>query len=191
MTRITPVTLLEAGDGITLRPIVPADAPELFALTEANREYLRRWLPWVDGTCTPADTLDFIDSAARQPGEGQGFVTVIVLAGRICGVVGHHGIDWDTRTASLGYWIAESCQGRGIMTRACRAMIRDAFGRLGVEQVTIACATGNRASRAIPERLGFAPVRTVPAIEQLHDRLVDHVVYALDRADWAAREGTS
>ena len=191
MARSTPGTMLDAGDGVVLRPIEPGDAPELFALTEANRHYLRRWLPWVDGVTKPADTLDFIESAARQPSQGQGFVAVMVHGGAIIGVIGHHGIDWDQRAASLGYWIAEAWQGRGVATRACRAMIDDAFGRLGIERVTIACATGNCHSRAIPERLGFAAVRTVAAIEQLHDRLVDHVVYALDRPGREERSGGS
>lgn len=177
---------LDAGGGIILRPVAPSDATELFALVDAERDDLRQWLPWVDGTREVSDTLRFIEASARQQAAGNGFVAVILLAGAIIGVIGHHDLDRENGTASLGYWLVPAQRGRGRATLACRAMVADAFGRLGVERVTIACATGNRASRAIPERLGFVPLRTVKAAERLHDRTVDHVVYGMDRRVWSA-----
>jgi len=177
---------LDAGNGLVLRPVEPADARELFALVDANREDLRQWLPWVDTTREASDTLRFIEEAVRQCADGRGFVAVMLLKGAIAGVIGHHTFDRKTRTASLGYWLAAAHRGRGRATAACRAMVEDAFRRLGAEQVTIACAPENRASRAIPERLGFVPLRTVRAAERLHDRTVDHVVYGIDRRAWTA-----
>jgi hypothetical protein len=40
--------LLPVGDRYQLRSIQLADAQELFALIDANRSYLRQWLPWLD-----------------------------------------------------------------------------------------------------------------------------------------------
>ena len=40
----------------SLHLALPAHAPELFALTDANRAHLRAWLPWVDHVKTVADT---------------------------------------------------------------------------------------------------------------------------------------
>ncbi len=177
---------LDAGGGLILRPLTPADAGELFALIDGNRDDLRQWLPWVDGTREVSDTQRFIEGSVRQRAEGRGFVAAILLAGAIVGVIGHHDLDRESGTASLGYWLGAAHRGKGRATLACRAMVADAFSRLGVERVTIACATGNRASRAIPERLGFVPLRTVRAAERLHDRTVDHVVYGMDRRVWTA-----
>ncbi len=42
------------------------DANEMFALTEASRSHLRRWLPWVDRTRTVADSEAFIGSTLEQ-----------------------------------------------------------------------------------------------------------------------------
>lgn len=177
---------LDAGYGLILRPVAPADAGELFALVDVNRDDLRQWLPWVDATREVSDTLRFIESAVRQRAQGRGFVAVMLLGGAIAGVIGHHDLDREKRTASLGYWLAAAHRGKGRATAACRAMVEDAFGRLDVERVTIACAPGNRASRAIPERLGFVALRTVKAAERLYDRTVDHVVYGIDRRTWTA-----
>ena len=38
--------MLKAGRGLELRSLNLREAKALFALVEANRERLRRWLPW-------------------------------------------------------------------------------------------------------------------------------------------------
>ena len=40
--------ILKAGRSLELRPLNLRDAKALCALVEANRERLRRWLPWPD-----------------------------------------------------------------------------------------------------------------------------------------------
>ena len=41
---------LDLGDGLVLHATTSADAAEVFAVVDAERERLREWLPWVDGT---------------------------------------------------------------------------------------------------------------------------------------------
>ena len=48
-----------------LRVLREDDAAELFALTDANRAYLRRWLPWVDLVTSEEDSAA---SALTGPG---------------------------------------------------------------------------------------------------------------------------
>ena len=50
-------------DEIELQLLEPRHAEALFALTEANRQYLRQRLPWLDSTRSVADTAKFIASA--------------------------------------------------------------------------------------------------------------------------------
>lgn len=159
-------------------------ADALFRLTETHRAHLRVWLPWLDQMHAVEDTRAFVALAHRQHADNNGFQTVIVHAGEAVGIIGHHGIDWMRRSTSLGYWLAESAQGRGLVTRACRAHVSYAFGALGLDCVKIRCAVGNHRSRAIPERLGFRTEATLPKAEWLYDHFVDHVVYAMRAAEW-------
>ena len=171
-------------DRHTVRPLATTDAEELFALTNANRAFLRRWLPWLDGIQSPADTLASIETNLRKSEDNRGFHGAIVYDERIVGVISYHQIDWGNRSTALGYWLAEDYQGRGLMTASCRVLIDHAFAALNLHRVAIACATGNTRSRAIPERLGFVHEGTMREAEWLYTRYVDHAVYAQLQGDW-------
>jgi ribosomal-protein-serine acetyltransferase len=172
------------NDRHTLRSLSADDADALFSVIDENRAYLRRWLPWVDGSRSVGDTLAFIESDMRQSDDNQGFSAGIWLDGKIAGVVGYHPIDWLNRAVSIGYWLAESQQGAGIMTASCRALVDHAFCGLNLNRVTIACATHNTRSRAIPERLGFFHEGIRRDAEWLYDHFVDHAIYSQLQREW-------
>jgi len=179
---------LPAGDGLVLELFDDAQAEELFALVDANRAYLREWLPWLDQTTELEHVRAFIRRVRKQHEERNGFACGIRLHGTLVGVIGLHGIDWMNGKTSVGYWVAEAHQGQGIVTRACRALVGYLFSELGLHRVEIACAPGNARSAAIPERLGF----TREALLRESGRLsgggyVDLVVYGLLAPEWRQR----
>ncbi|HEY9879450.1 MAG TPA: hypothetical protein V6D29_13420 [Leptolyngbyaceae cyanobacterium] len=53
-------------NSLSLRPLSLAGADELFSLANANRAYLRQWLPWLDTVKPADDTHNFIQSFLRQ-----------------------------------------------------------------------------------------------------------------------------
>jgi ribosomal-protein-serine acetyltransferase len=159
-------------------------AEELFALTCANREYLREWLPWVDGVRSVEDTKVFVQTVQRQFCENGGFQTAIVFQGRVAGAIGFHRIDWANRLTSIGYWLGKQYQGQGIVTASCRAYVDHAFAELKLNRVEIRCAVENRKSRAIPERLGFRLEGTVRDAQRCYDHFVDHVIYGMLAREW-------
>jgi ribosomal-protein-serine acetyltransferase len=168
----------ELFDDCRLRPIEESDAAELYALIDANRDHLARWMPWAAGQ-TLDGTLEFIRATRRQLADNDGFQAVIVHAGRIAGVCGFHAVDWHHRSTSIGYWLDEGAQGRGIMTRAVRALVDHALGSWGLHRIEIRAAPENLRSRAIPERLGFALEGVLKDAELVGDRFLDSVVYGL------------
>ena len=159
-------------------------ADELYQLTDSNREHLRQWLPWVDKIKSVEETRAFIHTTRRQLSDNNGFQTVIRHRGDLVGAVGHHGISWNNRSTSLGYWLAQEAQGKGIMTRSCRGFLEHAFLDLALNRVEIRCAVENTRSRAIPERLGFSPEGVIRDAEWLYDHYVDHVIYGLLTSEW-------
>jgi ribosomal-protein-serine acetyltransferase len=167
-----------------LRLLEKRHAKELTDLTDRNREYLRAWLPWVDANQTVEDRKNFIRDALKQFAHNKGLVAGIWHEGGLAGVIGYHALDWENRTVEVGYWLDEEHQGKGLVTAACRALVDHAFGELGLNRVVISCATENKKSCAIPERLGFRREGVQRQAEWLYDHFVDHVVYAIVASEW-------
>lgn len=167
-----------------LRILEQSHAEELFALIDRNRSYLTEWLPWPDKNRSIEDTREFIASVSRQMSENKGFAAGIWAEGRLAGVIGYHPVDWDNRSVSLGYWLAEPFQGRGLMTEACRALVHYAFREWKLNRVEIRCGVGNVRSRAIPERLGFKEEGVLRQAQWVNGRFVDLAVYSILAQEW-------
>lgn len=155
-----------------------SDAQELQAVVEANRDHLARWMPWA-GSQTLADTLAFIRRAREQLANNEGFQAAVLEEGHIIGVAGFHAVSWEHRRTSIGYWLAEPAQGRGIMTEAVRALVDHALDTWQLHRVEIRAGVENVRSRAIPERLGFTQEGVTRGGERIGDRYIDQAIYAM------------
>jgi ribosomal-protein-serine acetyltransferase len=178
-----PTPRFDLPGGRLLRPLDDSDAPELYALIEANRAHLARWMPWA-AEQTAAQTLEFIRTTGRQLATDDGFQAVLTAGGRLVGVAGLRTIDWPNRATSIGYWLAETEQGRGTMTSAVRALVAHALGTRQLNRVEIRAAVENLRSRAIPERLGFRHEGTLRQVERIGESYRDQAVYAMLAVDW-------
>ncbi len=163
------------------------DAPELFTLVNGNRAHLRSWLPWVDATRSVEDERAFIRSISTQRRNNAGFASIIRYKGEAAGTISYHPIDWSSRRVEIGYWLGASFQGKGLMTKACTAMVSYAFDEWHLNKVEIRCATGNTRSCAIPQRLGFTREGVIRQAEWLYDHFVDLVLYGVLASEWQKR----
>ena len=171
-------------DDICLMLLEERHAPVVFAVVDRERAYLREWLPWVDLTTEAEDTLKFIQQSLQQFANNEGLVAGIWCGDEFAGTVGTHKIDWMNRKVEIGYWIASKCQGRGIVTDACRALTGHALEDWKLNRVEIHCATGNAKSCAIPERLGFKLEGVLREGQLLHGSYVDINVYGMLAGQW-------
>jgi ribosomal-protein-serine acetyltransferase len=175
---------------VALRVLREDDAAELFALTDGNRAYLRRWLPWVDLVTSEEDSRSFLTTVTEQREEGRGPTFGVLCDGALAGVVGFLPVDRVNRIGEIGYWLAPRSQGRGVMTQCCRFAIRYGFLTLDLNRIQIAAGTENFESRAIPERLGFKFEGILRARENLYGTFIDHAMYALLRSEFDEAEET-
>jgi ribosomal-protein-serine acetyltransferase len=173
------VESLKAGRGLELRSLRLRDARALFALVDANRDRLRTWLPWPDANRTVLDSRAYILLMRKRAQAGLGQAFGLWWKGELVGVAGFNWVDRANRCGAIGYWLAETAQGRGLMTAAVAALVRHGFRTLKLNRIEIRAGVRNRRSRAIPERLGFRREGILRQVERLGDRYVDHVVYGL------------
>ena len=172
------------GDGIEIRLLELRHAAEIFAAVERNREHLRRFLPWVDLTRSVADIGAFLEKALAAYALGEEMHGGIWIAGELRGAVGHHKIKEADRSVSIGYWLDAGVEGKGVMTRSCRALLEYLFDERRMHRVEIRCATENTRSCAIPARLGFTREGVLRQAEWVNDRYLDLVVWSLLEPEW-------
>ena len=170
---------LVIDSALELRQLEGGEAALLFALTEKNRPYLRRWLPWLDDTGDEEDSRAFIESGHERYANRESIELGVWHRGALIGMVAFNQFAWGPRSGELGYWLDAEAQGAGLMTRTCRAMTAHGFTELDLNRVEIRCAVDNLKSRAIPERLGFRREGQLREVEWLYDHFVDHFVYGL------------
>ncbi|MBA2176059.1 GNAT family N-acetyltransferase [Halobacillus locisalis] len=162
-----------------LRLLEPRHAEALFELTDSSRTSLRKWLPWIDYTKTVENSRGFIEGTLKQFSNNDGFQAGIWYKGELAGVVGLHKIDWSNKSTSIGYWLGDDFVGKGLMTKACQAVIGYCIHDLQLKRIEIRVATGNEKSLAIPPRLGFKKEGCLEKSELLYGEYVDHYVFGL------------
>ena len=164
---------------IEIRPLEIKDAPDIFALTNKNRVYLRRTLPWLDGISKQEDTENFISSSLKKQSEGVTAIFGIWYQGKIVGVIDLHKINEIPKSAHVGYWIDQEFQGKGIVTESVSLLIGYGFNELGLDKIEIRCSTINPRSAAVAERLGFTKERVLPQAATLYGNFEDMEVWSL------------
>jgi ribosomal-protein-serine acetyltransferase len=179
-----PLFIHKVDEDISLKIPELKDAEEFFRLTDSSREYLRDWLPWLDGTKTPEDTKEFLRFALSNYAEQKSLTTLILYKGKIAGTAGFNSINWSNQIAYVGYWLGHEFQGNGIMTKVVEALTDYAFADLQLNKVEIRAAVENKKSRSIPERLNFVYEGRIRRAEKLYERHVDHEIYGMLAEEW-------
>lgn len=177
---------LALDDDLRLQLFERRHARELFALIDQNRATLHRWFPWVERTTSPDDVAAFIDRSLVRFAQRDGFEGGLRWHGRLVGGLGVHNVDRDDGSGEIGYWLAQSAQGQGLMTRAVAALVRHLFEEEGFVRVEIRCDPDNVRSCAVPERLGFQLEGRLRRAGLLRGRPFDHAVYGLLDDEWRA-----
>jgi ribosomal-protein-serine acetyltransferase len=178
--------VIPAGSDLELRPVCAADASALFSAAERNLERLRPWLEWAVVGYSLQDMRRFVDLKQAENSSGDALTAGIWSRGTLCGAIELHRINWRHRSSSIGYWVDCGFEGKGIVTRACQAIVSEAFTGFGLHRIEIRCATGNHRSAAVAKRLGFVQEAVLSDAEWLHDHWVDLYLFRMLEQDWPA-----
>ncbi|MEV6328884.1 GNAT family N-acetyltransferase [Streptomyces sp. NPDC051909] len=154
-----PANAVAIDDRLALRRFVsPADLPELHRVLDESVDHLRPWMDWVDNH-GPEWTAGFLSRRDRDWEAGTSYTYAVVLDGAIVGACGLHLQD-DTPPGAyeIGYWLHPAATGRGVATRAVRALVAEGFRLPHVQQLLVMHLPENHTSAGVPARLGFTEV---------------------------------
>jgi ribosomal-protein-serine acetyltransferase len=181
----SPVLCIPIDEEIQLRLHEEQYAEEYFALIERNRSHLREWMPWAADEASLAETKAYMKQTLLRFATKEEVQLGIWYQNRLVGAFGYPHLDWANRKVEIAYWIDGSLQGKGLVTKICRAMMSYAFDQYQLNKVEILCATHNTRSRAIPERLGFKQEGIIRQGMRFNDHYNDLVVYGMLASEWS------
>ena len=174
----------EVNEHVKLKILEEREADQLFKLVDSNREYLGEFLPFVAYTTEVEHSKKFIHSALQQFARGDGFHCGIWYDQKLVGVIGLHYLDLVNKRTSIGYYLAEDFQKKGIMTRCTKALIQYVYEEYDINRIEIRMSTKNKKSRAIPIRLGFTQEGILRSDECLQGEFSDSYVYSVLREEY-------
>lgn len=170
---------------IHIRLLEIQDAEELFQLVQKNRKYLRKWLPWVEQVHSSYQYHTIIPFWQKQFSDNMGFEAGIFFRNQLVGMISLQQVDWVNQQASIGYFLGEKFQGKGIMLASVKAAVNYAFYQLYLNRIEIRCGTKNKKSQAIPERLHFHKEGIIRDGEYLYDHFHDLFLYSMLAKEWS------
>ena len=149
-------TLELVDDRLRLRPWQRDDAPRLVEAVHESIASVGRWLPWCRADYGPDDARDWIADCQSgwQSGKLFAFPIFDVHSGLLLGSIGLSQLNAEHRSANLGYWIRQTCQGHGLATAATRLVAKFGFERLGLIRIEIVVQPENLPSRRTAEKSG-------------------------------------
>ena len=98
---------------ILLERISQIDAEVIFKAVESNRNWLVKWLPFVNHTNKLKDTKAYITSIIKKRDETGDEVYVIWYKGDFAGLISFLNTDKVNEKTELGYWLVEQYTGEG------------------------------------------------------------------------------
>ena len=144
----------QINKNIKLKILEEREAEQLFKLVDSNRDYLAEFLPFVEHTKKVEDSKHFIHSALQQFIDGNGFHCGIWSNKELIGVIGLHYLDLVNKTTSIGYYLAEDFQKKGIMTKCTKALIRYVYEVYDINRIEIRMSTKIRKAELYQLDLG-------------------------------------
>ncbi|AVT29174.1 alanine acetyltransferase [Plantactinospora sp. BC1] len=164
---------------IRIRPAGVDDGVALAEAYVANRQFLAPWEPVrPESFFTPAGQRARLRQATLERENGTGYGCVIELDGQICGTVTLSAIlRGPAQSANLGYWVAESVNGRGVATRAVGLILDVAFGELDLHQVMAGTLLHNTGSQRVLGRNGFDRIGVAREYVEIAGRWQDHILF--------------
>lgn len=166
----------------TLRPWQRTDAEAVAEAADNPRiaANLRNAFP---SPYTLADAEWFVEDCIAR-GEERQLSRAIIIEGKAAGSIGVFvKDDVYEKSAELGYWLAEACWGRGVMTEAVRQICREAFDRFDILRVFAEPFADNRGSRRVLEKAGFTCEGTMRNGVFKNGRVHSYCMYALLREE--------
>ena len=194
MTKKRTTMLISDGE-ITVRTAQLEDAEGLADYFVTNRDYLKPWEPQreaaffeVTGWQQKLIKLEELHRLAL----GYYCLIIDVNSLQIVGTISFSNVTrFPFYACHVGYSLAESAQGRYIMTRALNMACEYLFKQQNIHRIMAAYMPSNHRSAAVLERVGFSREGLAKDYLLINGQWQDHVLVSLINSNWQANVSIS
>ena len=173
---------------LTLRPFAPGDVDDVYEYAR-DPEWAEYLLEVVPQPYTRRNAEEYI--AGRMTAPGTDFVWAMVHGGAVIGAI-RLKVDSKHETGEMGYALARSYWGQGLVTEAGLAVVAWGFEERGLQKIWSHADIRNQRSWRVMERLGMMREGVLRSQNRNprpgHPR-VDLVSYSLLRQEWEQTAG--
>ncbi|MGY5452428.1 GNAT family N-acetyltransferase [Agarivorans sp. MS3-6] len=163
------------GQQVLIRPYLPEDAAAHAQAVRETAENGQRWLEWMEEDYPEDESRSWLALSQAAIAKNIAFDMGIFAnqGGAFLGAIAINRIEWNYRSANLGYWVRESASGAGIATEAVSLMADYAFNALQLNRLEMVIAEHNFASRRVADKAnaqfeGLARARVVEYGKPVH-----------------------
>jgi ribosomal-protein-alanine N-acetyltransferase len=182
-----------ATERLVLRPPRTSDVKAIALSMKQNADHLAPWSPegsYGPNARTPRAIAEKIVEQRKLWKLDRGYAFLVFTKNDEKTVIGRVQLNGIMRgvfqNAYLGYWMAKTLEGRGLMTEAVGGAIGWAFEALRLHRVQAAVIPHNGRSIRVLEKLGFRREGLAERYLQIAGKWQDHVIFAVTREDWVS-----
>lgn len=140
---------------ISLKPLEPKEAKDMFNLVIKNKARLKPWMIWLSSVKTVKDSRENIKQRSEKIKNGTGFDVGIYYDSVLIGSAGYIEISKGNRKGEIGYWIDGDYEGKGIMSKVVAKFIDLGHKKYKLNRIQIKMDVRNKRSSALPKKFGF------------------------------------
>ena len=185
MAPFWPVVL--QNDNLVLRPLKLRDKKEWTKLRQRNQGWFRQWESTVPDEFSDgkASFYQIVKNLRVEAKAQRSLPFVMEIDKKIAGQITVANINYgSTRSAYIGYWIAEEFAGKGYTPLALAMAIHHCFELLKLHRLEITIRPENLKSLRVVEKLGLRSEGLRPKYLHIDGDWRDHLVFAINKDEY-------
>ena len=185
MAPFWPVVL--QNDNLVLRPLKLRDKKEWTKLRQRNQNWFQQWESTVPDEFSDgkASFYQIVKNLRIEAKAQRSLPFVMEIDKKIAGQITVANINYgSTRSAYIGYWIAEEFAGKGYTPLAVAMAIDHCFEVLKLHRLEITIRPENLKSLRVVEKLGLRSEGLRPKYLHIDGDWRDHLVFAINKDEY-------
>lgn len=158
----------------------------------SSREEVTRFLVWGPNTTLQSKQTirAYLDDQKESPRHNFDLAIVRKAEGlrgasqHLIGGVGLKLVDWENRTAEIGYVLHPDYWGEGYALEAAQTVAHAGFADLGLQRIIATCDQRNKASARVMEKLGMRREGVFRGSKYIQGEWADEFLYAVLACDF-------